>query len=79
MRDLISLVLVENKTGEEDTAGMMAYESAGVSDKQNCKHWLKFMPGFLISLQGFRDKNEFSLKYLLIFVCFVKHIGAGNY
>lgn len=52
MRDLISLILVENKTGEGDIAGMMAYESAGVSDKQNCKHWLKFMPGFLIP---FRD------------------------
>lgn len=40
---------------------MMKYELVDVSDNQNFKHWLKFLPGFLIFLQGFRGKWKMSL------------------
>lgn len=56
MIHLASLVLIGNKNREGSITGMMKYELAGITDKLNLKHWLKLMPVFLISLQGFRGK-----------------------
>jgi len=40
---------------------MMEDEPADASDKQNFRHWLKFMTGFLISVQAFRGKRKMGL------------------
>lgn len=60
MIHLTFLVLTGNKSREGNITGMMKYELAGVSDKRNLKQWLKLLPGFLISLQGYRGKRKVS-------------------
>lgn len=60
MLHLSSLALPKYKAGEGGIA-VVGYEFLDVSDKLNFKHCLKFMLGFLISLQGFQSKRKMSL------------------
>lgn len=62
MLHLSFLVLPEYKTGEGGIAVVgLNFEFSDVSDKLNFKRCLKFMLGFLISLQGFQRKRKMSL------------------